>query len=267
MSKPQRNALVILVILLLCVSYLKDFSLKSTPVPLDKAVMEYHKKAIDSMAKSKAKIPDLYPFNPNYLTDYRAYVLGLKPTSIDQLLNHRKSGKWMNNAAQFQSVAGIDDSLMALLKPYLIFPRIKKNKDVKNTKPKKRGLNQCDAVALQSVYGVGKKRSQRIIKYRSLLKGFSEMDQLYEVYGLYSSVVDRIKKKFEIQVLPKIDRMVLDSISYQDLVGLPYITPSDAQKIIRRRTAQEGISFDDLKNIEGFDSLKIARISLYLRRF
>lgn len=40
--------------------------------------MEYHKKAIDSMAKSKAKIPDLYPFNPNYLTDYRAYIFGLE---------------------------------------------------------------------------------------------------------------------------------------------------------------------------------------------
>jgi hypothetical protein len=51
------------------------------------------------------------------------------------------------------------------------------------------------------------------------------------------------------------------------LVDLPYITTSDAHKIIRRITAQEGISFDDLKNIEGFDSLKIARISLYLRRF
>jgi hypothetical protein len=65
----------------------------------------------------------------------------------------------MNNAAQFQSVAGIDDSFMALLKPYLIFLRIKKNKDVKNIKPKKRGLNQCDAEVLQSVYGVCKKRS------------------------------------------------------------------------------------------------------------
>ncbi|MDG1291334.1 MAG: hypothetical protein P8N91_02975 [Flavobacteriaceae bacterium] len=58
------------------------------------------------------------------------------------------------------------------------------------------------------------------------------MYQLYEVYGLDSSVVDRIKKKFEIQVLPKIDRMVLDSISYQDLVGLPYINTFDAQKLL-----------------------------------
>ena len=93
------------------------------------------------------------------------------------------------------------------------------------------------------------------------------MYQLYEVYGLDSSVVDRIKKKFEIQVLPKIDRMVFDSISFQDLVDLLYINTSDAHKIIRSITAQEEISFNDLKNIEGFDSLKIARISLYLRRF
>jgi competence protein ComEA len=125
MSKPQRNALVILVILLLCVSYLKDFYSKVHAYRWIKRSWNTIKND-RFYGRIKGENPDLYPFNPNYLTYYRAYVLGLKPTSIDQLLNHRKSGKWMNNAAQFQSVAVIDDSLMALLKPYLIFPRIKK---------------------------------------------------------------------------------------------------------------------------------------------
>lgn len=83
------------------------------------------------MPKSKAKTPDPYPFNPNYLTDYRAYVLGLKPASIDQLLNNRKSGKWMNYVGQFHSVAGFDDSLMVSLKPYFVFLQIK-NEDLTN---------------------------------------------------------------------------------------------------------------------------------------
>ena len=50
-------------------------------------------------------------------------------------------------------------------------------------------------------------------------------------------------------------------------MALPNITAKDAWKIIQWGTAHYGIGFADLENIEGFDSLKIKRISLYLQTF
>jgi DNA uptake protein ComE-like DNA-binding protein len=50
-------------------------------------------------------------------------------------------------------------------------------------------------------------------------------------------------------------------------VALPYITVADARNIIQWRSSHGEIGFDDLQNIEGFDVLKIKRISLYLHTF
>ena len=267
LRKTHRNALLVLVVLLLCFSLFKDFTIDPNRVQWDEQAMTQHQKWIDSTAKSKAQKLRLYPFNPNYLSDYRAYELGMEPHSIDRLLAFRKSGKWIRSAEEFKSIAGLEDSLMAVIGPYLIFPEWKKTTDRKNAMAEKMGLNHCRAADLKTIYGVGEKLSQRIIKYRKYLMGFSDMDQLYEVFGLDSSVVERIQKRFEIKVLPKIKKLDLDTVSRNDLAKLPYLTATDAQNIIRMRSSNREMVLDDLQNIEGFDSLKIKRISLYLQTF
>lgn len=263
LSKAQRNALLLLFVLLLGVPYLKDFLPEAAQNTLDHKAMEKHQSTIDSLVRIQAP-PVIYPFNPNFLTDYRAYLLGLPTASIDRLLNHKKSGKWLNNLEDFKKVAEIDDSLMAFVAPHLIFSQKKKYNVYKKKEVVKKDLNQADIAALKAVYGVGEKLSNRIVKYRKLLQGFSLMDQLYEVYGLDSTVVDEIRKKFEIKTLPNIKKIALDTISYSDLVRLPYLNSTDAQRIIRWRSTREEIEISELLNIEGFDSLKIDRINLYL---
>lgn len=266
-SKNQRNALLILVSLLFFVIFFRIFFVTIKPQVLNEKEMNHYQKFIDSLAKLKITPTKIYPFNPNHLSEYRAYFLGLEPESIDRLKAYREAGNWLNTANQFQSIAKINDSLMSVLLPYLIFDQRKKTRDIPKVIREKKGINLCQADDLKLVYGVGEKLSQRIINYRNFLQGYSEMDQLYEVYGLDSLVVEKIKMQFEIKVAPQIKKVTLNTVSYRDLEGLPYVSPSDAQRIIRWRTTNEGIDFEDLQNIEGFDSLKIKRISLYLHRF
>ena len=266
-SKAQRNALIVLVVLLLIFSFFKDYLKVPRRIQWDEQLMVQYQKWIDSTAKSRAEKSNFYPFNPNYLSDYRAYILGMEIYSIDRLMAYRKSGKWIQSAEEFKSVTGIEDTLMASIGPYLIFPKSKKISVQKSKNFSKIGLNRCQASDLKTIYGVGEKLSRRIIKYRKYLRGFSDMDQLYEVFGLDSSVVERIQKRFEIKVLPQIKKRDLDTVSLDYLVKLPYLTAIDAQKIIRLRSYKRKLGFDDLEKIEGFDSLKIERISLYLRTF
>jgi hypothetical protein len=112
-AKKPSNALLVLVVLLLCVFFLKDFIPVKPPMQWEEQVMAQHQKWIDSTAKSSLTKPIIYPFNPNNLTDHRAYVLGMEPYSIDRLLSFRKSGKWIHSAEEFKSVTGIEDDLMA----------------------------------------------------------------------------------------------------------------------------------------------------------
>ena len=59
------------------------------------------------------------------------------------------------------------------------------------------------------------------------------MDQLYEVYGLDSSVVAHLHKRFEIRIKPEIRRIGIDTATQRDLERLPYISTTDARNIIR----------------------------------
>ena len=58
-------------------------------------------------------------------------------------------------------------------------------------------LNTSSARDLTQVRGIGEVLSKRIVKYRTRLQGFDELDQLYEVYDLDSLVVEKVKRQFE----------------------------------------------------------------------
>ena len=206
----------------------------------------------------------IYPFNPNYLTDYRAYVLGIDDNTIDRLFAFRKSGKFINSAAEFKRITQMEDSLFEAIKPFFKFPNFTKYKKEKVFKILKKDINEVEEYDFLKVKGIGKVFSSRIVKYRRFIKGLSTLDQLYEVYGLDSLVVDNVKNHFEIQKLPELKKIKIAEASLYDLSRIPYINKEESTEIIKLRTRQKKIIIEDLFHITGFDSLKISRISLYL---
>ena len=52
----------------------------------------------------------IFPFNPNYISDYRGYNLGMSVEEIDRLHRFRESGKWINSTADFKRVTKVSDS-------------------------------------------------------------------------------------------------------------------------------------------------------------
>ncbi|MGB6152911.1 MAG: helix-hairpin-helix domain-containing protein [Pricia sp.] len=72
-----------------------------------------------SLKKDSIKI---YPFNPNFITDYKGYTLGMSVAEIDRLHAFRKQNKFANSKEEFQKVTQISDSLLDVLSPYFKFP-------------------------------------------------------------------------------------------------------------------------------------------------
>lgn len=121
--------------------------------------------SLQRQEKSRQK-DTIYPFNPNYLTDFKGYRLGLSPLEIDRLSQYRATGGFVNNPREFQAVTKISDSKLAVIAPYFKFPewvaRKKKNtvKAVKRhssgkTKTIKKDLNSAGSEELRSISGVG----------------------------------------------------------------------------------------------------------------
>jgi len=104
----------------------------------------------------------------------------------------------------------------------------------------KRDLNRALAIDLKTIRGIGPVLSERIIKYGHSLNGYTDVDQLYRVYGLDSIVVDRIKEAFEIKsdaIIPMNIRLA----SREELSTLPYLSSSEIEWLISLRDRPEGL--------------------------
>lgn len=267
--------LLVLIVVVQCIYFWVDFQKMPQSESTEFVTL---KKQLDSLKnlEQKVKKDSVFAFNPNFITDYRGYVLGLTTEEIDRLHTFRKQGKFVHSASEFQQVTQVSDSLLAVISPYFKFPEWVKNTQkqkksfdktsVPTSKAPKKDLNTATEEDLMRVYGIGKVLSQRILKYKQRIQGFSEISQLKEVYGLEEEVVERIMLQFEIQTLPSIEKQDINTIGLYELAKIPYMDFDLAKKLIGLRSEMGNIRhFNDLLQIEGFDEVKIKRIQLYLQ--
>ncbi len=125
-NKRQRNGVLFLITLILILQLIYifiDFS-PNDNANFDISEIDAAQTQIDSLKRVKIENlkPKIFPFNPNYLTDFKAYRLGLSVEEIDRLFNFRKTRKFVNSAKEFQTVTGINDSLLSTISPYFKFP-------------------------------------------------------------------------------------------------------------------------------------------------
>ena len=186
-----------------------------------------------AIEKKKHKI---YPFNPNYLSGYRAYFLGINPEALDKIQAYRKQGKYFRNKEEFKKISGISDSLYRILEPYIQFPRFHtfpKYNPNKNRTVYTKDINKASAPDLQVIKGIGPVLSQRIIKYRESMGGFTSKEQLNNVYGLEKEVINRLWKVF-------------------------YLSPADIKPLIK--TDINTANIEDLKKVNGIGEILAGRI-------
>lgn len=121
---------------------------------------------------------------------------------------------------------------------------------------KKLNLNKSTEDDLQKINGIGPVLSQRIIKYRDFLGGFSSSNQLNEVYGLKPEMVSKLTEiTFANDSIKKID-FNSDSIKY--LISHPYINYKLAKTIINYRKVH-----GDYTDSQQLLNLKLMSDSLY----
>lgn len=282
-SKNQRNGiflLLALIVIVQCAYFFIDFS--SDDIEVNSKELTKFQHEVDSLKlveieKSKPKI---FPFNPNFITDYKGYSLGMSNEEIDRLLAFRKQDKWINSVQQFQDVTQVSDSLLSEISPYFKFPdwvtnpKSKSNwKDYNNsnqyqtkTFEQKADLNTATTLQLQKVNGVGIKLSDRIVKFRNkFVGGFIADVQLQDVYGLSPEVIERITNEFTVKTPRKVQKINLNTATRDQLVTIQHIDYEIAHHIIEQRTLRDGFkSLDDLTKVKNFPIQKIEIIKLYL---
>jgi len=288
-DRNQQGGILLLLLsifVLICVFYFYDFTEESVFDATSAEVIAVQNE-IDSLklVEIENRKPKIYPFNPNFITDFKAYSLGISPTEFDKLKAFRSNNQWINSVADFKKVTGVSDSLLDVISPYFKFPDWVKNQNNKNAFPannnqekfskkpenvvftyaQKIDLNLATAEQLQKVNGIGESFSKRIIDFREKNNGFINDSQLGAVYGLNEATIEKVLQQFTVKTPKQIDKFDLNKASASDIATIPTISFELAKQIWQFRKVRGRIeSFSELSKIEGLTAQKLQLIQVYL---
>lgn len=282
-TNQQRTGLFLLfviIIVLQLVYFFVDFSQPEKNFPEEREWLSLQTEIDEAKQEKFNERQKVYTFNPNFISDYKGYKLGMSVQEIDRLLAFRKENKYVNSAEEFQKVTQISDSLLKVISPLFKFPdwtkqkkndfKTEKNEYVQKTfsaKPKIviTDINLAAQEDLIKIYGIGEALSARILKQKEILGGFVSMEQLEDVWGLSPEVIVELNSHFKAVIPSNFKRIAINDASLKELSQFPYFKYSLAKQIITYRSMNGNFNnIEDLSKIKGFPVEKAKIISLYL---
>jgi competence protein ComEA len=278
-NRSQRAGILLLLSILIGLLYINFFVsfCEEKTFDISSAEMVVLLRKVDSLrfAETERRKPKLYPFNPNFITDFKAYTLGMTPGEFDRLKEFREKDQWINSVKDFKRVTQVPDSVLAKISPFFKFPEW-----VTNPRPKKErfnrftsnlsfsektDLNIATPEELQEVNGIGEILSNRIVQRREKLGGFSHDLQLSDIWGLRPEIVQRILLRFTVKTPRPIIKMNINTYSVSDFATIPGVSFEMGKKIWEFVRLREGIEDPlELLKIEGITPRKLELIALYL---
>lgn len=278
-NKSDRNGLIVLVSIILVLlivykfSYLfvsdktvsfaefeKDIDKFQHSLILKDSTNTYKYAKQSSIPKDSVKLVE---FDPNNTTDDVWKQLGLSEKQIQVINNYRSKGGKFYKKEDFKKMYCISPEEYIILEPYIVIQPMSNNKVNQKliTNNLIIELNSADTTELKKIKGIGSVYSKRIIKYRELLGGYYNKEQLLEVYGLSKELYNNIEKSITIDTT-KIKRININTATFKELNKNPYIKYEGTKNIVNFRNKNGRykdvnlILKNNLLSKEKFDKLK-----------
>jgi DNA uptake protein ComE-like DNA-binding protein len=176
---------------------------------------------------SKNRNDSLFNFNPNSVSEYELESLGLSSGQAKTLINFKQKGGKFYKKEDLKKIYSISDELYNKLEPYISIERDENEISIIE-------LNSATKEQLKKIRGIGEKTAERLIVYRTQLGGYSNLNQLDDVYGLDSTIKNNKTTYFIIntEVLSKIR---INNVTFKELLYHPYCDYNTTKKIINYR--------------------------------
>jgi len=221
--------------------------------------------------------PDLFHFDPNTAAGKDLLTLGFSQNLATRITRYREKGGKFRIKSDVLKIYGVDSAFYERVYPFISLPeRVAINKKgAKKYEPKnvlivkkaaeKFDLNNADTSELKKIYGIGDKLALRILKYRKALGGFVDMNQLKEVYGLDSLVINRLSENSAIQNEFQPKKININAASEKQLSSHPYLNKV-AKAIVSYRFQHGNFrAVEDIRNAGIMDEKSIQRVIPYLK--
>lgn len=230
---------------------------------LDTLIAEWRGNA----ARAKTRVV-LTAFDPNTATESELRGVGLSEQLATRIAAYRRKGGVFRVKSDLARIYGLDSTLYNQLYSYINLPATRTSASqasreglrAQQTRPGKNvkrsfDINTADTLLLETIYGIGPTLAARIVKFRDLLGGFVRRDQLYEVYGLDSMVVDRLLEVSFIRDDFQPAKININTAGEEKLSAHPYIRRNLARRIVSYRF-QHG-DFPEVSDIKKLSAVVI----------
>jgi len=126
-------------------------------------------------------------------------------------------------------------------------------------------INSADTTSFKSLKGIGSYYSNKIVKYRKALGGFTSIEQLKEVYGILPEVIDQNVSRLIVDSMD-IVKVNINTCETADLKRHPYISWNIANSIVQIRRSQEPYkTVEEIKKSDLVNDEIYRKIAPYLK--
>lgn len=231
-SKKERVAVTILFMLLLLFVVLPFFyPYKQKKIVVDTKLQQQLASLTDSSYNTNKTVNDqdfsnnyqpssntpqaqaeLFKFDPNTLNEEGLKSLGIRDRTVKTILNYRNKGGRFRQPEDIQKIYGLSKQEADRLLPYIQIKQqgftqneSKKTLEASPYKPPTYrrqyeiiDINTATVEQWKALPGIGGVLSNRIVKFRNKLGGFTSIEQLKQTYGLPDSTFQLIQPYLKI---------------------------------------------------------------------
>ncbi len=194
-------------------------------------VAGFDEKGVSILSGRNNTTYDLFLFDPNTVGLDSLVRLGIHQRTARILMNYRDAGGRFDADSDLLKIYGMKPDVFGLLQPYIRIEKIQTDIFVIDSVFE---LNSADSMKLVSVYSIGPVFARRIIRYREMLGGFYNRNQLMEVYGFSAQQYQELAGRSYIDTTV-IRKMELNSMDADEFCRHPYLDLYQSTALITYR--------------------------------
>ena len=300
-SKTQTNGFMILSPLIFALLFTPNIYRKLTEVEYNE--FDSDKRQLDSLVAlwnnsvkpkvEKEAVPEinirLTSFDPNIASTEELMGVGLDERLASRIGNYINAGGGFKVKSDLKRIYGFPDSLYLVLEQYIQLPNELPKRTSKDKEPFERpsnkeslyeevevnaslpelfvlDINEADSIDFQKLRGIGPAYSSRIVKFRQLLGGFNNIDQIKEVFGVSDSLYQSIASQLSVKEVFTPVQININLATFKEINAHPYISYEQTKEIMNAKSKYGKFkSPADLSRLTSFDSIQIVKLTPYLQ--
>ena len=300
-SKTQTNGFMILSPLIFALLFTPNIYRKLTEVEYNE--FDSDKRQLDSLVAlwnnsvkpkvEKEVAPEinirLTSFDPNIASTEELMGVGLDERLASRIGNYINAGGGFKVKSDLKRIYGFPDSLYLVLEQYIQLPNELPKRTSKDKEPFERpsnkeslyeevevnaslpelfvlDINEADSIDFQKLRGIGPAYSSRIVKFRQLLGGFNNIDQIKEVFGVSDSLYQSIASQLSVKEVFTPVQININLATFKEINAHPYISYEQTKEIMNAKSKYGKFkSPADLSRLTSFDSIQIVKLTPYLQ--